>query len=181
MTEAQVVVMFTIWELTKADPVSAVEPAEIGAKIKRHAGYVRAVIQQLMSAPHPRLQPVLRHKKRLGRLRKAYRIHDEAVNLEETAVMLCELRSFKRGNSRSNRGVERDPFSRHTAKKFRMKLGDVNARIDDALKHNVLESLLSGYIKSTQRLVDDFPYLEKLAAVYQPSKSPTKAKKKGAR
>lgn len=179
MTDAQRVVMFAIWELTKADPVLAVDPVDIGKKIKRHAGYVRNVINQLMAAPHPRLQPVPYHKKPRGRLRKAYRIHDEAVNLEETAVILCQLRSFN--PEKSNRGVDRRAFSQHITKKFGMKPGDVNARIDDALKHHFLESLLRGYIKGTQRLVDDFPYFEKLASAYGPSKSAAKAKRKGSR
>src|ERR1700730_7744535 len=174
MTDAQVVVMFAIWELTKNDVVLAVAPDQIGAHINRHAGYVRSVIKQLMLSPYQKLQPVPYHQKPQGRLRKAYRIHDQAVNLEETAMILCRLRNFALDNPKNNR-IERELFSQYIASEFRMKRPDIDARINDALRYNYLESPLSGYIKGTQRLVDEVGYLGKLASLYRSS---TLSKKK---
>lgn len=164
-------VMLTVWELTKDDGSKFVSPDEIAERLDLDPGYIRSVISDIEALPDPRLAEKRYHApgKRRGRKRIDYRLHDDAVIKEGTALLLVELLKHHRNHS-----VNRDEFVAFMVEQHAMTPEGVRNRIDEGIRVGYIEDLtpLDGTIRGKERINEDSDYIRALAAKYQPARAP---------
>lgn len=174
-------VMLTIWELTKNDGSKFASPEEIADYLSLEAGYIRGIIGDIEKQPSPRLSEKRYHApgKTKGRKRIGYRLHDDAVIKEGTALILVELLKHHHNHS-----VNREEFVRLMARDHKMTDEGVNNRIDEGIRVGYVEDLtpIDGTVRGKERINEDFDYIRTLAVKYpsqQQPQQPTHAGKAG--
>ncbi len=169
--DARAKVMLTIWELTKDAGFKFVSPQEIADYLNVEPGYIRKVIGDIEAMPSPHLSKKKYHApgKKFGRRRIGYRLDDDAVIKEGTALILLELLK-----SHHNHSVRRDDFVLRMVTTYQMTADGVNGRIDEAIRANYVEDLTSfdGTIRGRERVNLFFDYISGLASKYRPASSP---------
>jgi hypothetical protein len=160
-------VMLTIWELTKNDGSKFVSPNEIAQYLGVEAGYIRTVIGEIEAQAGSRLAEKKYHApgKRHGRKRIDYRLHDDIVIKEGTALLLFELLKHHRNHS-----VNREEFVSFMVKQYDMTPEGVNNRINESIRVGYIEdlTLVDGTIRGKERINEEFDYIRTLASKYHP-------------
>jgi hypothetical protein len=159
-------VMLTIWELTKNDGRKFASPEEIAACLDVEPGYIRTVISEIEHLPGPHLSEKKYHSpgKKKGRKRISYRLHDDAVIKEGTALILTELLKNHRNHS-----INRDEFVSLMVKRHGMTTRGVNNRISEGIRMEYIEDMteFDGTIRGREQINVDFDYIKALASKYR--------------
>jgi hypothetical protein len=160
-------VMLAIWELTKDDGSKFVSPDEVAGYLSVDPGYIRAVLREIESG---RLSEKRYHAsgKLRGRKRISYRLHDDAVIKEGTALLLVQLLKSHRNHS-----VNYEEFIELMVQKHEMSREGVVNRIAEGIRVGYIEDLnaVDGTIRGRERINEDFDYIEVLASKYEPTRS----------
>lgn len=169
-------VMLTIWELTKNDGRKFASPEEIAARLDVEPGYVRTIIGEIEDLPGPHLSEKKYHApgKKKGRKRIGYRLHDDAVIKEGTALLLVELM-----RSHRNHSVNRDEFVGRMVEEHGMTPVGVNNRIREGIRAGYIDDLteFDGTIRGREHINVDFDYIKALASKYRPTPQSTRPNK----
>jgi hypothetical protein len=160
-TDTWAKVMLTVWDLTAQDSSSVATPEVIAAQLHKSVGYIRGVLSVIKKDPS-RLAEIPYHdpEKPKGRKRVGYRIHENAITLAETALILREFMTFHR---QRNNLVDKSAFTAHVSKKFGFNKDDITSRLEDAVHFGYLTNEFKRYLKSTPKLTSDTPYITGLA------------------
>jgi hypothetical protein len=160
-------VMLAIWELTKDDGSKFVSPDEVAGYLSVDPGYIRAILRGIESG---RLSEKRYHAsgKLRGRKRISYRLHDDAVIKEGTALLLVELLKNHRNHS-----VNYEEFIELMVQKHEMSREGVVNRIAEGIRVGYIEDLnaVDGTIRGRERINEDFDYIEVLASKYEATRS----------
>jgi hypothetical protein len=158
-------VMLTIWELTKNDGSKFVSPIEIAEWLGVEAGYIRTVIGEIDAQAGPHLAEKRYHApgKKRGRKRIDYRLHDDVVIKEGTALLLLELLKHHRNHS-----VNLKEFVELMVTQYGMTPEGVDNRISEGIRVGYIEdlTLVDGSIRGKERINEDFDYIRALASKY---------------
>jgi DNA-binding MarR family transcriptional regulator len=174
-------VMLTIWELTKNDGRKFASPEEIAARLNVRPGYIRKVIGEIEEElPAPHLSPDKYHARGVtkGRKRIRYRLHDDAVIKEGTALILLELLKSHRPHS-----ADREEFIDRMVKEYGMKAESVEDRIKEGIRAGYIEDLTSfdDSIRGRERINKYMDYIKALASKYRSTPLRQQSSKPGAK